>query len=370
MEGERIFKSSIGILALFFLTLGCFYLSIKLFGYTFAPVSGIVLNTITAVIIIWFTIKAIKNSRTKMSTMVSTFLPLIALFFIITKGVASDINGIETYIYILHSYMTLICSMIVFFFCGRGKAIKFGLGIIYSILLAPVFFMLFIMIFFWNFGVNTVMKYEMSPNAVYLAEIVDSDQGALGGNTLVNVTPQNQDLNLVIGKLKKDPVRIYTGRWGEFETMTLRWETDEILYINENKYAIKETEKNWYELNTRYSRILGVYTPERKADFQEDTHGGFHGDGHSVVIYYLSDKEILQIEKDIKTNSKWHKYDGLDNWYLQNDIFSLPDDGFYCIYDKQNKSFEFPIESSSSYNFIYMQYSGDEKKLYIFEMDT
>ena len=79
----------------------------------------------------------------------------------------------------------------------------------------------------------------MSPNSVYIAEIIDSNQGALGGATLVSVTRQNRNISILIGELKKDSKVVYSGRWGEFETMTLRWETDEILYINENRYEIR-----------------------------------------------------------------------------------------------------------------------------------
>jgi hypothetical protein len=55
----------------------------------------------------------------------------------------------------------------------------------------------------------------------------------------VYVMPLNPDLNIFIGTLKKDTQRIYEGRWGEFERMTLRWEGDKILYINEKQYFVK-----------------------------------------------------------------------------------------------------------------------------------
>jgi hypothetical protein len=89
-----------------------------------------------------------------------------------------------------------------------------------------------------DFGKNTVIRAEMSPNSIYLAEVIDNDQGALGGATLVNVTKQNRNVYLLIGDLKKDAKEVYYGRWGESFEMTLRWETDNILYINENRYII------------------------------------------------------------------------------------------------------------------------------------
>jgi len=205
-----------------------------LLGYTFVPANGLVLTIFTATPIVWLAISAIKNrhEKTKTSVVFSALLPLIAIFFIISKWIASEIIGVDTYIYIASFCITLICSMIVFFSCGRGKAVKIGLGITYTVLVASIFFILFMWVFFFTFfnlSSDTVVKSEISPNAVYLAEIIDNDQGALGGATIVNVTRRNRNINILIGELKKDPQMIYYGRWGEFENMTLRWETDKIL---------------------------------------------------------------------------------------------------------------------------------------------
>ena len=100
-------------------------------------------------------------------------------------------------------------------------------------------FVFSIMIVFSDFGGNKVVTSALSPNAKYLAEVISMDSGALGGDTVVNVTRQNYDINLFIGELKKDSKRIYHGKWGEFYDMTLRWETDEILFINEKRYLIE-----------------------------------------------------------------------------------------------------------------------------------
>jgi hypothetical protein len=122
------------------------------------------------------------------------------------------------------------------------------LGIVYSIVLIPVLSFVIILFAtrysssspeFPSFGIRTVVKSELSPNSIFLAEIVDADAGATGGNTLVYVIRLNADLNLFIGMLKKGSQMIYKGGWGEFKTMTLRWEGDEILYINEKQYVVK-----------------------------------------------------------------------------------------------------------------------------------
>lgn len=246
MKTKRIDKSSSVKFSIFLLALSCFYLFAALFQYTFVPFNGLILNIFSSTIILWFTIREIKNrnEKTKLCAIFSAILPLIAIFFVIVKGVTFDMNEINIYLYVAQSYLTLICSILMFFFSGLEKIFKINLSLVYLILLVPIFFILFIAICFVNFGANTVVEFETSPNSIYLAEIIDSNQGALGGNTSVDITRQDRNINLLIGELRKRPETIYTGKWGEFETMTLRWEGDEILYINENKYNIQDAIMN------------------------------------------------------------------------------------------------------------------------------
>jgi len=226
-------------LAIFMLALGIIYLQIILLGYTFVPnpISGLVMNTVTTTIIIGITVIAVnsRKNKTQVNTVFSALLPLIAIIYIITKEEASDIN---TIVYVTHAYIILLCCIVLFFSCSYNLVINIGLGIIYTAIHMLIFFVLYIMMIFANFGENTVMKSEISPGSIYIAEIIASDEGAMGGSTLVDVTRLNRDINLfIIGELKKAPKRIYSGRWGEFD-MALRWENDEILYINEIRYDI------------------------------------------------------------------------------------------------------------------------------------
>jgi hypothetical protein len=152
--------------------------------------------------------------------------------------------------YNTYALVIWICAMKLFFAYVKAKVIRIGLGVVYSIIVIPVLLLSLLITFFSiiyylhphephpSFGSRTVIKSELSPNSAFLAEIIDVDEGALGGNTLVDVTPLNSDLNIFIGTLKKNPRRIYEGRWGEFRTMTLRWEGNKVLYINEKQYVV------------------------------------------------------------------------------------------------------------------------------------
>lgn len=79
-----------------------------------------------------------------------------------------------------------------------------------------------------DFGQKTVVQTIPSPDGTYEARVIDDDQGALGGSTIVEV-----DQN---GWAK--PKQIYTGPWGIFETMEIYWKDEDTLVINGKEYRV------------------------------------------------------------------------------------------------------------------------------------
>lgn len=125
-----------------------------------------------------------------------------------------------------------------------------------------------------------------------------------------------------------------------------------------------------------------VYIPSRKPDFNNDTHGGFNGDGDRVSIYVLSDKEVKQITNDLANNKNWKQideeisrylYGGVYGYYAEGFIQSrVPEleDGYYSFYNKQTKSCDFSQPGAYSHNYIVYMYSPRDKILYVYELDT
>jgi hypothetical protein len=262
MKIKKTIKSPLVMLAIGLLISGSFYLIIKFAGYTY--VHSIFSLIAMPLIIVLLTSTALvlrnKNEKTKLYIFFAALLPLIAFFHIFSRCVASDVDAISLRYDAAYTFGVFLCGMILFFACVGVRVLRIGLGIVYSIVLVPVLsiILLSMMIFapqnssssssssplessysFLATVTKTVVRSELSPNSIFLAEIVDSDAGALGGSTHVYVTRLNSDLNLFIGTLKRDPQWIYRGRWGEFQTMTLRWEGDNMLYINEKQYVVK-----------------------------------------------------------------------------------------------------------------------------------
>ncbi len=71
-----------------------------------------------------------------------------------------------------------------------------------------------------------------SPDHKYTAIVISSDQGALGGDTLVNIEFNSKKRNSLLAEIKKDPKTIYSGDWGEHETLDIQWLGENILSIN------------------------------------------------------------------------------------------------------------------------------------------
>jgi len=235
VENRRTIMHASTLLVLLLLSSGCFYMLLELFGYTFVPANGLLLDINTGAVIVLLTIIGIKQRRemSKSSALFAAVLLPIAIFFYISKDAHIGINQINAYAHILLTCLTLLCSLLLFFFLVRVKAVKIGLGIVYSVLTVLMLFLLCIQSFCVLFNANSVVRSEMSPNSIFIAEVIQNDQGALGGSTYVSVARLDREINLFIGKIREYPEMIYVGRWSAAFAMTLWWETDEILRINE-----------------------------------------------------------------------------------------------------------------------------------------
>ena len=145
---------------------------------------------------------------------------------------------------------TLVCCLVSIAACvslaiawGRQGPFKTCLLSVTAVLAVAVGAFCFICLFFENFpffgsfGASEVVRRVDSPSGSYVAEIIADDQGALGGATWVEVSGTNR---IDVWLIHIEPVarRVYTGPWGEFETMELSWKNDACLEINGKDYRI------------------------------------------------------------------------------------------------------------------------------------
>lgn len=121
---------------------------------------------------------------------------------------------------------------------GKPFAIKIAALALSSVLILPIGFFSFMTLFFGDIGQNTVVQTVESPSGQYYAQVIESDQGALGGDTLVDVY-ENSEINALFFKFEKMPQRVYFGDWGEFENMQIYWKDDGCLVINSVEYEVE-----------------------------------------------------------------------------------------------------------------------------------
>ena len=173
--------------------------------------------------------KVRKENTTKAANVIAQLLPLISLMYIDTLGLIID--GVKDSLFALHAVICFLSCVIMSIMCENRLFVKI-IGIVFNgIFLSRLLVGLLV---FGLIGENTVVRQVPSPNQAYTAVLINSDLGALGGDTLVDVEHNNLNFAGIL-KIKE---RIYAGRWGEFETMTIAWKDDDTLLIDGRAYDI------------------------------------------------------------------------------------------------------------------------------------
>lgn len=153
-----------------------------------------------------------KSEKKNANALMLIFLPILLLFSGIPFKVAT---------------MVMICPL--FFFKDINPLRKAAGILIYSIFITIGILGLLIVKFgdFGKFSFNTVIDQQYSPNKAHRTVTVDNNQGALGGNTLVNLE------KIYFGAIKRPVKTLYYGRWGE---------KPKVLWLDENIVSIKGRE--------------------------------------------------------------------------------------------------------------------------------
>ncbi len=100
-------------------------------------------------------------------------------------------------------------------------------------------FLFFAMLFGKHFGSVTVDRSMDSPSGKYRAEVVVYDNGALGGETFVEVVEKDRMICTLLFILEKESWKCYGGEWYESQTIEVRWIDDDRLEINSKEYEIR-----------------------------------------------------------------------------------------------------------------------------------
>lgn len=173
--------------------------------------------------------------------------PIYDRGFNVLLGFLTPLSLINTVVYIFEyidvlvivsCFICALCCFALTMMHGEKLLLKIVAIVLSALMVVPVGFIGFIALTFGRIGQNTVVKSVDSPDGTYYAEVIDSDQGALGGDTLVNVY-EHKGINAILFRIEKKPQRVYFGEWGEFMDMEIYWKNNNCLVINSTDYEIQ-----------------------------------------------------------------------------------------------------------------------------------
>lgn len=203
-------------------------------GYRLEPANGAVLAVLAALLSAGAVVLSLVSNEGQalgISRVWYALLPPLTL-----------VNGV----FLLDGGALAWMGVIVCVGCCGYLAIRFGrpltlqaLALVLAGFLAfPIGLFGFFSLVLGDFGVKTVVSRIPSPDAAYYAEVVNSDQGALGGDTQVYVR-WNKGYEGLLFRVYKTPRLVYCGEWGEAADMDIFWEGSGCLVINGTQYHIR-----------------------------------------------------------------------------------------------------------------------------------
>lgn len=259
----------------------------------------------------------------------------------------------------------LVCGWMQLFRAPKSgwKFLWVVLAALPTLLLVPV---IGLMLLFSGTGQTTVTQREDSPAGTYTALVQTEDHGALGGNTEVFCRDNTRTVPLLIGSLV-DQRRLYRGQWWEDETLTLSWEQEDVLLVNGTTCPVAEAGCGDI---LQVAGELGISIREGIVLESCDSHGGFLGDGLTVV----------KIQGDISsmTGAGWHSLPLSLGAEKIPSYLSLPDtlpvNGMWYFCDRHSQRTDAydpaPVMTRHSCNFTFALWDADTSTLTYYKIDT
>jgi len=240
---KKIKANITSIMGIIILVLSVFNLIISKLDYIYRPKSYVLFLVVFVLLAVAITFLSIryKDEKKKVSSIFASFLPLIALLYLITLSFSFDFSiDYKTYSLLYYEILfavTLVLSLIIFFVYNHIKWLKIVVGI-FSLGLGALFgFVLFISLIFTNFGESKIIQIVNSPDDTYVAISISHDDGALGGDTCVRVRNNKHRVSLLIGSITRREQQLWIGDWAS--EPSLKWEDNDTILINDVRYDVE-----------------------------------------------------------------------------------------------------------------------------------
>lgn len=129
------------------------------------------------------------------------------------------------------------CSCFLAAKYGKPLALKVVSLVLSGLMAVPIGFFALFWMTFGQIGQNTVVITVPSPDGAYYAEVIDSDQGALGGDTYVDVY-DTRGIDALLFRISKPPRHVYSGDWKAYEEMSIYWKDARCLVVNGTEHIM------------------------------------------------------------------------------------------------------------------------------------
>lgn len=161
--------------------------------------------------------------------------PLCALYAVAVM----DMGGWTRWAYSAPAMAGMLCAMALLFCCGGRTWLRRVCALLFTVLAVSVSLVLLIFAMFSRFSVSTVVRAVDSPDGRFTAVVRDVDQGALGGDTVVDVIDHRAGLDLGLFAFSKAPTRVHADKWLAYERMRLVWLDESTLEIDEKRISLQ-----------------------------------------------------------------------------------------------------------------------------------
>lgn len=206
------------------------------FGYTLEllsiPLFAIAITVLSIIIVILYMIL----KKPIIPIVIQVFMAVTMPFCLINA--AFMVIESELFSVALHLFVSSVCCCWLTERMIPSYPTRSILNALFIVIAVPVCFLNLLALTFGGMNKITVIQTIDSPNGKYYAQVIDDDQGALGGSTIVSVY-ENKDFNTILFQIRKKPNNLYYGRWGEFYDMQAYWKDETCLVINSVPYQIE-----------------------------------------------------------------------------------------------------------------------------------
>ena len=224
------------LLSLLLFLLACLFpgicLGARLLDYTVLVRDGKLFSVFTTGLYVVFGILLLTRKEKSVSNVSAVFLSLCPLLNQI--HVLFIIFYTDDLLPVLLSIFWTILSVVIVSEYVKSKLLKIPFYVLAGFLTLPI--LLFLP--FIGFGARSSLACELSPDAVYCAEVIDDDQGALGGATDLIVYRKDKSFSVGSFEFRKSQKKIHSGHCGEFESLS--WLDSKHLSMNGKTYEIAD----------------------------------------------------------------------------------------------------------------------------------